>query len=52
MSTMTSDEFVGRVIAFKGEDEYIGATNVLLEVTEVDGMGFIYLTPTGIKGIT
>lgn len=30
-----SDEFVGRVMAFRGEDEIVDATNVLLEVTEV-----------------
>jgi hypothetical protein len=32
-----NDEFVGKVMAFKGDDEYIAQTNVLLEVTEVDG---------------
>lgn len=33
--SQTNDEFVGRLIAFKGDDDYIEATNVLLEVTEV-----------------
>ena len=32
-----SDEFVGRLIAFRGDDEYIENTNILLEVTEVVG---------------
>jgi len=33
------DEFVGVFLAFKGEDEYIPATNVLLEVTEATKSG-------------
>lgn len=32
-----NDEFVGRLMAFKGDDEYVSQANVLLEVTEVDG---------------
>lgn len=36
MSKMTNDEFVGRLIAFRGDDEYIPASNVLLEITEVE----------------
>ena len=31
------DEFVGKLLAFKGEDEYISETSVLLEITEVTG---------------
>lgn len=34
-SEMT-DEFAGRVLAFKGDDEYVSETNVLVEVTEVE----------------
>lgn len=30
-----NDEFAARFMAFKGDDEYIAATNVLAEVTEV-----------------
>ena len=29
------DEFAARFIAFKGEDEYVPPTNVLVEVVEV-----------------
>lgn len=29
------DEFVGRFMAFKGEDEYVPETKVLMELTEV-----------------
>lgn len=32
-----ADQFVSRVIAFRGEEEYIRATEVLTEVTEVEG---------------
>lgn len=31
-----TEAFTGRVIAFKGEDEYISAETVLVEVTEVE----------------
>jgi len=30
-------EFVGSLIAFKGEDEVCTSTNILIEVTEVQG---------------
>lgn len=31
------NEFVAQVMAFRGDDEYITATNVLIEVTDVKG---------------
>ena len=31
-----NSEFVARFMSFKGEDEYIGETNLLLEITEVE----------------
>jgi len=31
-----TDEFTGRLIAFRGEDEYIGPETVLVEVTDVE----------------
>ena len=30
-----NDEFVGRFMAFKGDDEYVEQKNVLLEITEL-----------------
>lgn len=38
MSKLTNDEFVGRLCALKADEDYIPATNILLEVTEVDGV--------------
>jgi hypothetical protein len=32
-----SNEFVGAFTAYKDEDDYIPETNILLEVTEVNG---------------
>jgi hypothetical protein len=32
-----NDQFVSKVIAFRGEDEYIEATEVLTEVTDRNG---------------
>lgn len=34
---MNDEEFVGKFLAFKGEDEYVGNTNVLMQVTDVEG---------------
>lgn len=34
---MNDEEFVGKFLAFKGEDEYIGSTNVLMQVTDTEG---------------
>jgi len=34
---MNDDEFVGKFIAYKGEDEYVAETNVLMQVTDAEG---------------
>jgi hypothetical protein len=31
-----SDQFIGRLMAFKGEDEYVPQTEIMVEVTEVE----------------
>lgn len=33
---MNDQEFVGKFLAFKGEDEYVGEKNVLMQVTDVE----------------
>jgi len=30
-----NNRFVGQLLAFKGEDEYVSQTNVLLEITDI-----------------
>ena len=47
-----NDEFVGRLIGFKNEDTWIERTNVLLEVTEVQGQDVevAFTLPPVIKG--
>ena len=32
-----NNEFVGQVIAFRGNDEYLSQANTLIEVTEIEG---------------
>lgn len=34
---MNDQEFVGKFLAFKGEDEYVEEKNVLMQVTSVEG---------------
>ena len=37
-----SDQFVGRFMAFKGEDEYVPQEEIMVEITEVED-GYVEL---------
>jgi hypothetical protein len=44
MRRMINDEFLGILIAFKGENEYVHSTNVLCEITEAYSDGSVEIT--------